>query len=79
MPNFQFVFYFYALLRLNWYTKRLSYFLLSRQNLIQGTEKGFFVTLSSKLDKFTEKEEERFSAEKEKSLEKLLKKEGIGY
>ncbi|MBE6004240.1 MAG: hypothetical protein E7232_09205 [Lachnospiraceae bacterium] len=73
------VFYFYALLRLNWYTKRLSYFLLSRQNLIQGTEKGFFVTLSSKLDKFTEKEEERFSAEKEKALEKLLKKEGIGY
>ena len=38
-------FFFIALIRLNWYTGRLPYFLLSRQSLVPDTQKGLFVTL----------------------------------
>ena len=49
------VFYFFALLRLDWYRKRLPYFLLSRQSLIPGTEKGLFVKISRYLEERYEK------------------------
>lgn len=45
------VFYFIVWLRLEWYTKKLPYFLLCRKSLVPNTEKGIFVKLCDWLDK----------------------------
>ncbi len=50
------IFYFYIISRLNWYSRKLPYFLLSRQNLVDVEEKGFFVLLSKKLESIHEGE-----------------------
>ncbi|SEA68064.1 Uncharacterized membrane protein [Oribacterium sp. KHPX15] len=50
------VFYFYIITRLNWYSRKLPYFLLSKQNLIQAEEKGFFVKLSKILEAIQSRE-----------------------
>lgn len=43
-------FYVIVLTRLERYTRKLPYYLLSRQNLVQDTEKGFFTGISMKLE-----------------------------
>lgn len=59
------VFYFIVWLRLEWYTKRLPYFLLSRQEIIAGQEKGLFVKLCDYLEvRDKKREEEEFHAGK---------------
>ena len=52
------VFYFIVWLRLEWYTKRLPYFLLCRQEIIAGQEKGWFIKLCDYLDARDKKREE---------------------
>ncbi len=44
------IFYFFTLIRLSWYTKRLPYYLLSRQSIVKTKENGYFVRLSQKMD-----------------------------
>ena len=44
------LFFMIALARLSWYTRRLPYFLLSRQSLVPEEEKGSFAFLAKKLD-----------------------------
>ncbi len=44
------VFYFFILIRMSWYTRKLPYYLLSRQSIVRTKEKGYFVRLSKKLD-----------------------------
>jgi len=44
------IFYFFTVFRLNWYTKRLPYFLLSKQNLLPKSKMGALTRLSIKLD-----------------------------
>lgn len=70
-------FYFYALIRLDWYTRRLPYFLLARQNLVPDTEKGVFVTISRKLDE----RQARLKGKREKGnkieSKNRLRKEGL--
>ncbi len=43
-------FFFIALVRLNWYARRLPYFLLARQSLVPGREKGLFTAIATRLD-----------------------------
>ncbi|SFG26202.1 exopolysaccharide Pel transporter PelG [Oribacterium sp. WCC10] len=70
-------FYFYSLVRLNWYTKRLSYFLLARQQLIENEKCGIFTEISRKLDERIRKKEEKIRRDKETAAEKSLQKEGM--
>ncbi len=56
------VFLFIALIRLNWYAKRLPYFLLARQALVPDTEKGFLAHLAAALDKRQERLKRRRAA-----------------
>ncbi|MCR5282560.1 MAG: exopolysaccharide Pel transporter PelG [Lachnospiraceae bacterium] len=44
------VFYFFSLLHLDWFATKLPYFLLSRQSLVPGGEKGLFTWIAGKLD-----------------------------
>lgn len=44
------VFYIICVLRLEWYSKRLPYFLLSRQSIIAQPEQGPFVVIAEKLE-----------------------------
>ncbi len=50
-------FYFIVWLRLEWYTRRLPYFLLCRKSMVAGTEKGLFVKLCDYLDGRDQKKE----------------------
>lgn len=43
------VFYFYSLVRLSWYSRKLPYFLLSRQNFLPDSQRGILTSLSRKL------------------------------
>ena len=55
------VFYFFALIRLNWYTKRLPYFLLSKQSFLQYKKKGLLTLISKKMEERHNKAEERMN------------------
>ena len=44
-------FYLVSWLRLEWYTKRLPYFLLSRQALVQNKKEGIFSRLCNWLER----------------------------
>jgi uncharacterized membrane protein len=70
-------FYFSILIRLNWYTGRLPYFLLSRQSLVPGTEKGLFVTISRTLDKHQERIRRKLEDKLGKKANELLDREGL--
>ena len=70
-------FYFYALVRLNWYTKRLPYFLLARQNLLPGREVGLLTYISDKLDRRYEKVKMKGQAWVKEKRERLLAKGGL--
>lgn len=61
------VFYFIVWLRLEWYTKRLPYFLLCRKAMLPNAEKGIFSKLCDYLD-------ERDRRKKEKPKEKWKKR-----
>lgn len=50
------VFYFFALIRLNWYTKRLPYFLLSKQSFIPYRQRGLMTRIG---EKFEERHQKR--------------------
>lgn len=67
------VFYFIVWMRLEWYTKRLPYFLLCRRSLVPNAEKGFFAKLCDYLDKQDRKKRE---APKEKWKKKRRKMTG---
>lgn len=70
------VFYFIVWLRLEWYVKRLSYFLLCRQAVVANAEDGFFARLCDVLDgrdrKRKEKEEARFLSRVERERKKRM-------
>lgn len=57
------VFYAIVWLRLEWYVRRLPYFLLCRQALVPGTDRGIFVSLCDWLDarqeRIAKRQEER--------------------
>ncbi|MGI6007320.1 MAG: exopolysaccharide Pel transporter PelG [Ruminococcus sp.] len=61
------VFYLIVWLRLEWYTKRLPYFLLCRKAFIPGTEQGIFARLCDYLD---DRDRKRAEAPKKKWLKK---------
>ena len=48
-------FYFYSLISLDRYTRKLPYYLLSRQSLVPGGEKGLLTAVSAALEKRYEK------------------------
>ena len=60
-------FYLIVWIRLEWYTKRLAYFLLCRQAIVAHEEKGFFASLCDRLDgryeRWAKQEEERIEQE----------------
>lgn len=53
------VFYLICWLRLEWHTKRLPYFLLSRQSLVAESDKGMCVTLCNWLERKEGMEDEK--------------------
>ncbi|WP_049962240.1 exopolysaccharide Pel transporter PelG [Oribacterium sp. FC2011] len=65
------IFYFYIITRLNWYSRRLPYYLLSKQNLVQTEEKGIFVSISKKLEEAQAREDLKW-----KSKEPILSNAG---
>ena len=67
------VFYFIVWLRLEWYTRRLPYFLLWRKAFVQNMEKGFFARLCDRLDA---RDEKKANAPKEKWKKKRRKMAG---
>ena len=44
------VFYFFSLIRLSWYTKKLPYFLLSKQAFLPNSRKGLLTKISTKFE-----------------------------
>ena len=44
------VFYFFSLIRLSWYTKKLPYFLLSKQAFLPNSRKGLLTKISGKFE-----------------------------
>ncbi len=52
-------FYFIVWLRLEWYTRRLPYFLLCRKAMVPGTEKGIFSSFCDYLDRRDRRKEEK--------------------
>lgn len=67
------VFYFIVWLRLEWYTRRLPYFLLCRKAFVPNMEKGFFARLCDRLDA---RDEKKANAPKEKWKKKRRKMAG---
>lgn len=71
------MFYVIVWIRLEWYTKRLPYFLLCRQAVIADQEKGIFAALCNYLDerdrKAEEKRKEKFQKRSNKKKEKTVK------
>lgn len=67
------VFYFIVWMRLEWYTKRLPYFLLCRRALVPNDEKGFFAGVCDHLD---ERDRKKREAPKEKWKKKRRKMTG---
>lgn len=56
------VFYFIVWLRLEWYTRRLPYFLLCRQAIIANREKGVFARFCDYLEERDQKQREKEQA-----------------
>lgn len=67
------IFYFIVWLRLEWYTRRLPYFLLCRKSFVPNAEKGFFARLCDWLDA---RDQRRAEAPKEKWKKKRRKMAG---
>lgn len=63
------VFYFIVWLRLEWYTRRLPYFLLCKKSIVPNAEKGVFAAFCNYLDKRDQKKAEK---EKKKWKKKRL-------
>lgn len=70
------VFYFIVWLRLEWYTRRLPYFLLCRKAFVPNMEKGFFARLCDRLDA---RDEKKANAPKEKWKKKRRKNGGSSH
>lgn len=70
-------FFMIALVRLSWYTERLPYYLLSRQNLVPKAEKGPFAFLAGKLDDRYARQQQRKEKKLEKAADALLEEEGV--
>ena len=72
------VFYLIVWMRLEWYTKRLPYFLLCRQAIVANAEKGPFAKLCNYLDardlKKEQKEDARWTRKAQKEKKKDLKR-----
>ncbi len=71
------LFFFYSLIRLDWYIRRLPYFLLARQGLVPVGEKGFFARISNMLDERQLKLEEKKYGKKIEEAKKLFVKEAV--
>ena len=71
------VFYFCALVRLEWYTGRLPYFLLARQNLVPYKEKGLFTAISRVLDEHYLRMVAREDARIAETAGEMMEKEGL--
>lgn len=67
-------FYFIVWLRLEWYTKRLPYFLLCRKALVPNAESGLFAKLCDYLD---ERDRKKREAPKEKWKKKRRRTTGV--
>lgn len=63
-------FYLIVWMRLEWYTKRLAYFLLCRQELVAHSEKGLFARFCDSLEKHEQKrkEKERMHEKRKKQI-----------
>lgn len=85
------IFYFIVWLRLEWYTRRLPYFLLCRQAIIANREKGVFARFCDYLEERDQKQREKEQArwqeiadrkkekqEKSWQMQEDRKKEGPG-
>lgn len=53
------IFYLIVWIRMEWYTKRLPYFLLGRQELVPNTERGVFAALCNRLEQREQKKREK--------------------
>ena len=71
------LFYFLALLRLEWYARKLPYHLLSRQNLVPGVEQGVFVALCDRLDERQERKRLQREQALDRASDKKLEQEGL--
>ncbi len=70
------VFYFFALARLNWYTKRLPYFLLARQSILPGRERGLLTAVCNRLEKRQENIREREEVKRKNMIKKISARGG---
>ncbi len=66
------VFYIIIWLRLEWYTRRLPYFLLCRQEFVGNGERGIFAWLSRKFDSRDTKRSEKSDKRRTKRADKKL-------
>ena len=71
------LFFLIALARLSWYTRRLPYFLLSRQSLVPKKEKGLFAFLAEKLDDRYQRRVQARAQVLADAANKQLEKEGL--
>ncbi|MGI6020076.1 MAG: exopolysaccharide Pel transporter PelG [Lachnospiraceae bacterium] len=71
------VFYIFTILRLEWYTKRLPYFLLSRQSVVPHPEKGLFAAIAGKLDRRAENIRAKREAELIRLARREMEKQGM--
>jgi len=71
------VFYVFVCLRLSWYSRRLPYYLLSRQSIIYVEEKGPLAAISKALDKRQERIKQEREAELSERIEMEMKQEGL--
>ncbi len=73
-------FYFIVWLRLEWYIRRLPYFLLCRQAVVPGLDRGLFVVLADRLDarenRLEAKRQEKRNRIADKRRAKRMKKLG---
>ncbi len=71
------LFFFYALFRLGWYTKRLAYFLLANQNLVPSAEEGLLANISRRLDWWQQQRREKKEKEKSEAADRQMQEEGL--
>lgn len=70
--------YFFCVIRLEYYTRKLPYYLLSKQSIIPKERKGWFISISNYLDNKHERIRLRKEEEINERVAASLNKEGLG-
>lgn len=71
------LFYVVVWIRLEWYIRRLPYYLLCRQAVVSGLDKGLFVALCDWLDRRQERLDDERQRKLDRKADRLRKKEAV--